>query len=143
MDNKSKTIDSSWRPPFWQEEKFSSSWERVKTALMRDWQQTKHDMHAGGHELRQNVGDTVKQASGKEAIPANDGLNPAKVIDTLADHEIPLGYGYGARSKYGNEFKTWSSDLEQKLKADWEGSKGPAKWEEIKDKVKYGFDYKH
>jgi len=140
--NNSKTTDSTWRPPFWKEEQFSSSWERVKTAMMRDWEQTRHDMHAGGHELRQNIGDTVNQARGKEAVPANDGLNPAKVVDTLRADEIPFGYGYGARTQYGTQYKEWNNDLEQKLRMDWEGGKAPTQWDEVKDKVKYGFDYK-
>ena len=44
----------------------------VKEALKRDVEQTKHDLTGGkkGEELHQNAADTVKQAVGKEAIPA-------------------------------------------------------------------------
>ena len=132
-----------WHPPFWEEEKFASKWERVKTALMRDWEQTRHDLHAGGHELRQGVGDTVKQAAGSEPVPANDGVNPAHVIDTLADSEIPLGYGYGARTQYGDQYREWNGELEQKLRMEWEGGAPAPSWEEVKDRIKFGFDYKH
>jgi hypothetical protein len=43
---------------------------KVKEALKRDWEQTKHDITRKGPDLRQDVSDTVKQATGKEPIPA-------------------------------------------------------------------------
>ena len=45
--------------------------DQVKEALKRDWEQTKSDLtgHKKGQELNQDVGDTVKQAAGREAIP--------------------------------------------------------------------------
>lgn len=42
---------------------------KVKEALKRDWEQTKHDITRKGPDLDQDVGDTVKQAAGKEPIP--------------------------------------------------------------------------
>lgn len=44
---------------------------QVKEALKRDWEQTKSDLtgHKKGQDLDQNVGDTVKQATGKEPLP--------------------------------------------------------------------------
>ena len=48
----------------------------VKDALKRDWEQTKHDFSKSkGRELHQDVGDTVKQAAGKEPIPPLDSPN--------------------------------------------------------------------
>ena len=44
--------------------------EKVKEALKRDWEQTKHDLTRKGTDLHQDVSDTVKQATGKEPIPA-------------------------------------------------------------------------
>ena len=131
----------AWRPDWWKEEKIDSSWDRVKEAVMRDWEQTKHDFGAGGHELRQNAGDTVKQAAGKEPIPADDGLNPPKVIDELSESELPIGYGYGARSHYP-QYTSWNNDVETKLRSEWEQGK-VSRWDDVKDKIKYGFEYKH
>lgn len=43
---------------------------KVKEALKRDWEQTKHDFSKKkGVDLNQDVGDTLKQAAGKEPIP--------------------------------------------------------------------------
>ena len=42
---------------------------KVKEALKRDWEQTKHDITRKGPDLNQDVSDTVKQAAGKEPIP--------------------------------------------------------------------------
>src|SRR5581483_8090792 len=51
-----------WQPAWWNDG-HASAWERVKEAMRRDWEQTKHDLHLkGGHELNQGVKDTVKQA---------------------------------------------------------------------------------
>ena len=46
--------------------------EQVKEAIKRDWEQTKSDLTGGkkGHDLDQDVPDTLKQAVGKESIPA-------------------------------------------------------------------------
>lgn len=52
---------------------------KVKEALKRDWEQTKHDVSKKkGEELEQNVADTVKQATGKEAIPPEGVPNVKK-----------------------------------------------------------------
>ncbi len=46
-------------------------------ALSRDWEQTKSDLPGlDGKDLDQDVDDTVKQATGKEAIPPDDTPNP-------------------------------------------------------------------
>ena len=51
----------------------------VKEALKRDWEQTKHDFSKNkGHELHQDVGDTVKQAAGREPVPPPNRPNPDK-----------------------------------------------------------------
>lgn len=44
--------------------------DKVKDALKRDWEQTKSDMPGmEGRDLDQNIGDTVRQATGKEENP--------------------------------------------------------------------------
>lgn len=43
---------------------------KLKEALKRDWEQTKHDFNKkSGQELNQDVDDTVKQATGAEPVP--------------------------------------------------------------------------
>ena len=132
-----------WQPAWWNEH-HASAWDRVKEAVRRDWEQTKHDLHIkGGHELNQDVGDTVKQAAGKEPIPPNDGLNPAKVVGNWDDVELPYEYGYGAREKYGSQHDAWTKDLESTLQKEWEAA-GPkaGRWDDVKGYVRRGYEYK-
>lgn len=43
---------------------------KVKEALKRDWEQTKHDFNKkSGQNLNQDAGDTIKQATGSEPVP--------------------------------------------------------------------------
>jgi hypothetical protein len=133
-----------WQPAWWNEN-HASAWDRVKEAMRRDWEQTKHDLHIkGGHELNQNAADTVKQATGKEAIPADDRLNPSKVVGDWNDVELPLGYGVGAREKYGQTHAQWTNELETTLKNEWESAKGATGrgWDDVKSHVRRGYDYK-
>jgi hypothetical protein len=54
-----------------------SKMDQAKHALKRDLEQTKADLPGdGGKELNQDVGDTVKQAAGKEAVPPANTPNP-------------------------------------------------------------------
>jgi hypothetical protein len=45
----------------WWNKQNDSSWERVKEAFKRDWDQTKHDMGGRHPDTHQNLSDTVKQ----------------------------------------------------------------------------------
>ena len=50
---------------------------KAKEALRRDWEQTKHDFNKKkGEELNQDVGDTLKQATGGEPVPPRGVPNP-------------------------------------------------------------------
>lgn len=57
--------------PSWWNDQHTSAWDRVKEALLRDWEQTKADLtgQKSGRDLNQDVGDTIKQAAGKQEIP--------------------------------------------------------------------------
>ena len=135
----------NWKPAWWKQEMHGNAWDRVREAMRRDWEQTKKDLGIkGGHELNQNVDDTVKQMAGKQPIPPADKANPAKVIGDWNDVEMPLGYGYGARQQYGNQYPAWNQELEGKLRSDWEatGDKPTHKWNDVKDYVRRGFEYK-
>jgi hypothetical protein len=133
-----------WQPA-WHTDQHVTAWDRVKEAMRRDWEQTKKDLHLkGGHELNQGVGDTVKQAQGKEAIPDNDKANPPKVIGDWNDVELPVEYGYSARSQYGAKHTGWSRELETTLKDEWETGKAKTgrAWDDVRDHVKRGYEYK-
>lgn len=134
-----------WQPAWWNET-HESAWERVKEAMRRDWEQTKHDLHvAGGHELNQSVGDTVKQASGSEAIPPIDKANPPKVIGEWNDIELPMEYGYGARTNYGKMHTGWTKELEDTLQREWESGRARTgrSWNDVRDVVRRGYEYRH
>ena len=76
--------------PRWWREDHTSAWTRIKEAMRRDWEQTKHDFSKkSGQELHQNVGDTVKQMAGKEPVGGDwNSVEPA------------MRYGYGAGRNY-------------------------------------------
>jgi hypothetical protein len=70
--------------------------DRVKEAVRRDWQQTTHDLHIGGHQLSPHVGNTIKHASGAEDIPSTSGYMARDQFgSTPLRRTIPL---HGCRS---------------------------------------------
>lgn len=133
---------SEWRPHWWRDDMHGSAWSRVKEALRRDWEQTKKDLHIGGHELNQSVGDTVKQAAGTQPLPSSDRPNPPKVIGDWDDVELPIGYGYSARREYGRKHSSWDDDLEGRLRSEWEdpSNKAGQSWDDVKPLVRRGWD---
>jgi hypothetical protein len=135
-----QTRTSGYKDPTWWNDNHSSAWERTKEALRRDWEQTKADVSDGGHELNQNVGDTVKQSAGKQPIPPGNMPNPASASerDTWNDVEPALRYGYGARHHYGSQ--DWNDDLERKLRKDWDDTGDPSAWERVKAAVRRGWE---
>ena len=134
-DAESNRITQEWHPSYWVKDTHGSAWEKVAAALQRDWEQTKADFHLGGTDLKQNVTDTVKQATGKEPIPPANTPN-------WDDAEQPLMYGVGARTQYGDKHAQWNDHLETTLKNDWEGASGAAgrKWNDVKGLVRHGYD---
>ncbi len=134
---------ASWQPKWWTEQ-HGTSWIKAKEAIKRDWEQTKKDLHLGGRELDQGVGDTVKQAMGKEPIPGPNTPNASGTSAgtdlTWDDAEQPLMYGYGARQQYGNQHMAWNDNLESTLKTDWERSEASRTWDEVKNVVRHGYD---
>ena len=130
-----------WQPAWWNEH-HASAWERIKEAMRRDWEQTKSDVHVkGARDLGQNVGDTVKQAAGKEPIPPAGARNAHPSWD---DVEAPAAYGYAARNQY-KEHTSWTNDLETKLKSEWEKARAQTGrgWDDVKTHVRRGFEYRH
>ncbi|HWA77052.1 MAG TPA: hypothetical protein VG937_32175 [Polyangiaceae bacterium] len=129
---------ATYKDPSWWNNNHTSSWDRTKEALRRDWEQTKADLTEGGHELNQDVGDTVKQSVGKEAIPPSNRPNPPSDRDDWDDFEPAVRYGYGARQYYGAQ--PWNDELEVKLRKDWDDSGSSNAWERIKAAVRRGWE---
>lgn len=70
------TPTATTRPQWWTE-RHTSTWDRVKEALARDWEQTKNDFSSSsGADLNQDVGDTVKQATGSAPLPPSMKTRP-------------------------------------------------------------------
>ena len=140
MDKNQST--SSSQPAWWTNNE-TSGWDRAKEALRRDWEQTKHDFSKkSGAELNQDVTDTVKQAAGKEHIPAGNQANPkvASNSEKWGD-EAAVRYGYGAgTSTTYKAHKAWDNDLEGKLQNDWNGLRQERPWSEVRDAARFGWD---
>jgi hypothetical protein len=124
--------------PTWWDAKHTSAWDRVKEAMRRDWEQTKADFSSKhGEELDQDVPDTLKQAVGAEAIPPPGVPNPKA---DWAKTEPAVRYGFGAREKYGNDFKTWEPGLETKLKSEW-SDMSDEEFDAAREDIRYGWDW--
>jgi hypothetical protein len=137
------TTISSWRPSWWAEEVHGSAWERAREAMRRDWAQTKHDLHLGGHEMNQSATDTLKQAAGKDHLRNINQANPPKVIGEWSDAETPYRYGVAARRQFGDQHPGWSPELETKLKNEWMEAQDQATrdWEAARRFVRRGYEF--
>jgi hypothetical protein len=124
------------RNPKWWNQEYESSWDRVKAAFKRDWDQTKHDFGCKEPDTDQDVGDTVKQAAGKQPIPP-------RRMPTYEEAEDAYRFGYGARSYYGTRYLTWDSRLESELERDWRDTYSDRDWPSYKRAVRRGWDYEH
>jgi hypothetical protein len=125
-----------YKNPKWWSEQNDSGWDRVKMAMKRDWDQTKHDMGGNQPDTNQSIGHTTRQAAGKEAIPprgqtAHDDMEPA------------YRFGHGARSYYSADHSVWDDALEAKLRGDWEQVAPERKqtWMQDRAAIRYGWDY--
>ena len=117
--------------PSWWNEKHDGAWERTKSALKRDWEQTKSDFGVdSARDLDQGADDTVKQAAGKEPIPPGKQPNASKWEDV----EHHYRYAAGAREQYGDD---WD---EARLSKDWSQVDDKSKWEDVKGTVRRAWD---
>jgi hypothetical protein len=143
---------ATWQPKWWTSDKHGSTWERVKDAMKRDWEQTKSDLGSSASaDLDQDVDDTVKQATGKDVIPpgkqpnAPGGTKASDARPSSPDWErveTPLRFGWGARQQYGAEHQSWDNGLETTLKSEWEEGKGDGRldWKDVKRVVRHGYE---
>jgi hypothetical protein len=122
------------RNPKWWNEQNESAWERVKAAFKRDWDQTMHD--AGSHQpdTHPHVGDTMKQAVGKEAIPPRG-------MPTYEEIEDAYRFGFGARYQYDSQYPVWDMRLEAQLEQDWRETYGDRHWGRYREFVRHAWDY--
>lgn len=110
--------------------------------MKRDWEQTKADVHAGGRDIGQNVGDTVKQMAGKEEVPNSKSLGSDRRLG-WDDVETPIMYGYGAREQYGAQHNAWNDGLESTLRSEWDTdgkTRTGRTWDEVKAHVRRGYE---
>jgi hypothetical protein len=126
--------------PSWWTSSDSNGWDRAREAMRRDWDQTKHDLHMGGHELNQKLEDTLGQAAGKRAMPPIDEPNPPKVIGRWEEAEMPIGYGYAARNHFGDKYPAWNDELDRRLATDW--NRTDRAWDEVRPYVRRGYEAK-
>ena len=112
--------------PSWYTTEHDNGWNRVKSAFANDWEQTKHDFGSkSARDLDQDVPDTIRQATGSE--------------DTFERHEPAFRFGYAARHNFGSKFKTWTNELESKLRSDY-GSDFDRDRNDIRRAYEYDYD---
>ncbi len=143
-DDASTRITQEWHPSYWEKDTHGSAWEKVKGAMQRDWEQTKSDLHVGGTELKQDLVDTLKQATGAEPIPADGLSNPDPVTKApiWAEAEAGVRYGYGAQRQYGVTHEKWSDALEVKLSTEWDEEKTGKPFALVRPYVRHGWNSK-
>lgn len=126
----------AYKNPQWWNDEHESAWDRVKQAMQRDWDQTKHDFGGDEPDTDQDVNNTVKQAAGKEPIPP-------RRVPTYEDVEPAYRLGYGARRQYGTKYPTWNNEVESHLKREWDDI-APSRrgtWEQDRAVIRRGWDY--
>jgi hypothetical protein len=125
---------SQYKNPKWWTQEQDSSWDRVKAAFKRDWDQTKHDMGGNQPDTKQNAKDTLKQASGNQPVPSRGEQVYEKA-------EPAYRFGYGARSHYGKKYSAWNKDLETELKRDWASTNPGSNWDNDATYIRSGWDF--
>jgi len=110
--------------PTWYTNDMDSGWNRVKAAFANDWEQTKHDFGSkSARDLKQDVPDTVRQATGNE--------------DPFSRHESAFQFGYAASRNYRKQYPTWNSDLENRLRTDY-----GTEWDRDRDYIRHAYEYR-
>lgn len=128
--------------PSWWNKEHDSAWDRIKGAIKRDWEQTKSDLsaHHAGKDLDQSVGDTVRQAAGKEEIPLANAPSPSKMDRSWDEVEPEYRYAAGAREQYGKTHPQWNDDLDSKLSSEWHQIEPDRPWDEVKSAARRVWD---
>jgi hypothetical protein len=120
------------RNPRWWRDNHTSTWDRVKAALQRDWEQTKSDFTDGkkGRDLNQGADDTLAQATGKQAIP------PMGVPNPLTPEEI-----HAAAEKAERQFRKDAEKVSREMEqANREAPRRAAiPWQTAEEPIRYGY----
>lgn len=126
----------SFLNPNWWDETYESSWERVKAAFKRDWDQTQHDLGIPRPDTHQTLPNTLAQAIGGEPIPPRG-------VPAYEDAEAGYRFGYGARRYYGKSPQEWDEQMEEKLRKDWqELTAHPERsWERYREVIRRGWSH--
>src|SRR5580700_7365086 len=122
------------RNPKWWNKQNESTWERVKAAFKRDWDQTKHDLGGQQPDTHQRVVNTLKQAAGEEPIPPRG-------TPTYEETEDAFLFGFGARSQYDKYYPVWDVRLEAQLEQDWRQTYNDRDWVNYRESIRRGWDY--
>jgi hypothetical protein len=116
----------------WHTEKHDSTWDRVKDAFRRDWEQTKNDFGSDkARDLDQDIGDTFKQMSSKDYRDRYGERN-------YDDSEEAFRYGHAARDHYGSDHPRWNDDLSKRLREDY-----PHDYERDEPLIRYAYGYNY
>jgi hypothetical protein len=114
----------------WHTTEHDSTWERVKAAFRRDWEQTKNDFGSDrARDLDQDVDDTFKQMFGKQS-----GYN-YRDLD-FKEEEPAFRYGHAARRHFGSTHKSWNPTLRENLRKDYTGD-----WKRDEPLIRYAYSY--
>lgn len=121
-----------------------TTWERVKEALRRDWEQTKYDLSLpGGHQLNQSIDDTIEQARGAMPLPEHGMPNPPRVLATWEDAERSIRFGFDAYKRHGETHPTWGASVEAILAREWMLEGAAHDWSEVRTFVRHGYVHPH
>lgn len=106
----------------WYTTEHDNAWERTKAAFKNDWEQTKADFGSDtARDMDQDVDDTIKQALGTD--------------DAFENNEQALRFGYAARRQFGTEYPTWNNELDERLRADYDGD-----YDEDRPFIRYAYN---
>ncbi|MCG6155537.1 hypothetical protein [Rubinisphaera margarita] len=102
-----------------------SAWDRVKKAFANDWEQTKADFGSdSARDMDQDVDDTVKQMAGSD--------------DAFENREQAFRFGYAAQRHYGKTYSSWNSELDTKLRSDYDGD-----YDADRRYIRHAYEYKY
>lgn len=158
------------RYPTWWNDQDTSTWERVKKALRRDWEQTQNDFSNGrkGADLNQDLDDTLAQATGARPVPPAGVPNPLDGRElrrkvAKAQHEMRTAEReYADRSaeatgllsrtwddaesqlRFGFEasryYGAWNPEVEALVRTDWSGIHPDRDWDEVEEDVRFAWE---
>lgn len=112
--------------PAWYTDEHDSSWNNVKDAFRKDWEQTKHDFGSKtARDLDQDAGDTVREAT----TGASD--------DSFENREPAFRFGHAARGQYGTQHNAWNDDLDRNLRTDYGND-----YDRDRDYIRRAYEYK-